>query len=118
MMQDFVPLLAAAALVTKVVALVKYVSVGAWREVATQAVTWAAGVGVVALLAASGFGDGIAAGDTTVGALSAWGVAFAGLTLGSVGSILFYDFRSAVDNTQSSAEPKLGGARRRPAKRG
>lgn len=101
---DFAPLLAAIALIWKIVDFVKYLRARDGEAAITQAAVWAAGVGVIFLLAETNYADGIVLGDLALGAMNAASLLLIGLSMGSSASVLV-DFKKAVDNTDSAAVP-------------
>lgn len=105
---DFVPLLAAAALVAALIDLFRHASGKDWNSVLTQLVSWGAGVGVAALLAGSDFADAFKLGDTgvTLGSANAFSVILFGLTFGAVANKLV-DGLAAIDQTDSQKKPPL-----------
>ncbi len=103
---EFVPAVFMVALVWKLVDLVKYVRNGDVNAALTQLTTYAAGVGVAFLFAATQWADGIMIGDAALSSLSGASLVVAGLALASTGSAL-YDFKKARDNSDSAATPKL-----------
>lgn len=105
---DFVPILAAAAIVKACIDLLRYASGKDWKSVATQIVSWAAGVGVSLLFAASDFADGFKLGDTgvTLGNANTASVLLFGLTFGAVANTIV-DGLKAFDNTDSQKKPPL-----------
>lgn len=108
-MDEFVPLVVAAALVVQLVRFFKDLTAGAFRDALTIAIVWVAGIVVAFLLAASDFAGGIQVAGTALGSLNAASVVLFGVSLGSAGSVVLVEFRKAIDGSQSSAEPKLGG---------
>lgn len=102
---DFAPLLAAIALIWKIVDFVKYLRVRNVDALVTQAGVWLAGVGVTLLLAATDYADGIVIGDLPLGDLNLASLILLGLSIGSSASVLV-DAKKAVDNTDSAAVPK------------
>lgn len=101
---DFAPLLAAIALIWKIVDFVKYLRARNSEAVVTQAAVWFAGVGVIFLLAATDFASAINVGDLSLGTLNAASLILLGLSVGSSASVLV-DVKKAVDNTDSAAVP-------------
>lgn len=101
---DFAPLLAAVALIWKIVDFVKYLRVRNVDAVVTQLGVWVAGVGVTLLLAATNYSDGIVIGDLPLGELNLASLILLGLSIGSTASVLV-DAKKAVDNTDSAAVP-------------
>jgi hypothetical protein len=98
-----------AALVVKFTSVLKYLSSRAFREAATQVIPWVAGVLAVVLAAQADVSEGfIVWGQQALGDLDFWSQVLAGIALGSGGSVV-YDFKKAVDGTDSASEPPLGG---------
>lgn len=97
---EFVPLAIAAATVWKIVSMVKFVTAGDKAKAITQLVTWAAGIGVAFLLAASDFTIEVA--GTNLSDLNSASVIFFGLALGSVSAV-------GYDSLSKNPEPKLMG---------
>ncbi len=104
---EAVGFLALAALVIKVVSVVKALGKDA-NYVVTQVVTWSVGIAVLFLagqaevtqsLVIPGFG-------MTLGTMDAASIVLAGLVLGSTGAFA-YDYKKARDNTDSATEPTL-----------
>ena len=103
---DFVPLLAALALVVKIIDFVKAAKNGDANGIVTQLTTWVAGVAVVFLLAASDFGTGIDVAGYTLDGLNNFSLVLLGLSISSSGSLAF-DFKKSFDNTDSAAVTPL-----------
>ena len=101
-----------AALAGKIVSFIKYLVARDWNAVATQAAVWIAGIVVVLLAAQSEIAD-ITIGDQALSALDFASQVLVGLGLGSAFSFA-YDVKSAVDNTDSAAEPPLTGTNTTP----
>lgn len=97
---EFVPIAVAAALVWKIVSFVKFLMSGDKNKAVTQLVTWAAGIGVAFLLAASDFASSVDVGDHTLGNLNGASVILFGVALGSVAA-------AAYDTLSKNPEPKL-----------
>jgi hypothetical protein len=96
-----------AALVVKVTSVLKYLSAGKTREAITQLIPWLAGVVTVMVAAQANVSEGLVVfGELALGQLNVWSQILAGLALGSGGSLV-YDFKKAVDNSDSAAEPPL-----------
>lgn len=102
---DFVPLVAAIALIWKIVDFVKFVQVRNINAIVTQVGVWVAGVAVLFLLAATDFASGVKIGDSVLGDLNWASVILIGLSIGSSASVLV-DAKKAVDNTDSAAVPR------------
>lgn len=103
---EFVPALAMAALIYKVIDFCRYLRAADVNGVLTQLAAWIAGVLVVLLVAQTDWANGIGVGDKNLGMLSFWSLVFFGLTVGS-GASLVKDTVKAVDNTNSAAIPVL-----------
>lgn len=105
---DFVPLVAAAAVVITALGLVKAVKNKDWNVAVSTVAAWIIGVVVVLLLAGSDFGDRIALGDTgeTLGSLDLAGLLLVGLVFSSFAQTL-YDVIKAVDNTTTTKRDPL-----------
>jgi hypothetical protein len=99
-------LAAAAALIQKVVDFVKLVSVRDKDAIVAQLETWLAGFGVIWLLAQANFAERTNIGSQDLGEINMAGLVLLGLTGGSVASVL-YDFKRAVDRTDSAAMPAI-----------
>jgi hypothetical protein len=96
-------------LIAKVTSVLKYLTASEWREAATQAATWIAGIAVVWVASQASATQAFTIwGEITLGSLDIWSVILAGVALASGASVV-YDFKKARDNTDSAAEPKLGG---------
>lgn len=101
---DFAPLLAAIALIWKIVDTVKYLRAGNRDAVFTQLGVWFAGVGVVLLLAATDFANGIEVAEFSMDKLNIASLILLGLTIGSSASVAV-DLKKAIDNSDSAAVP-------------
>lgn len=104
---ETVGFLALAALVVKVVGVIKAIGKDS-NYVITQAVTWAVGVAVLFLAGQAAVTEAIMLPGfaTPLGAMDAASVVIAGLVLGSSAAFA-YDVRKSLDNSDSAAEPKL-----------
>ena len=106
---EVVTLASLAALVWKIMSVVKDATGGESRSAVTQVVTWVVGIGVAMFAAHTDITAGIEVWDgMQFGDLDLGGQVLAGLTLASTASV-GYDVKTAVDNTDSAAEPPLGG---------
>lgn len=103
---DFIPLVVAAATIWKVVDFVKFAKARDASSIATQIVTWVAGVSMAFLLAESDFGAGLDVAGHALANLNGASVVLFGLGLGSTASGVV-DFKKARDNTDSAAVPSL-----------
>lgn len=105
-MDSLTPILLLAALTTKATSLLKFINAKEWSRVVAQLLAFALGIGVMFLVKAGGLANGLVIAGHNVSDLNGWGTAIAGIIGASVGSTI-YDFRAAVDNTDSAAEPSL-----------
>lgn len=105
MFDNFAPLVAAVSLIWALVRFGKQVLARQAREAVTQAITWGAGIGVVALLAWSDFADGIEVAGKSLAGLNAASLVLLGVTAASTASTA-YEFKKSFDNSESAAEPK------------
>lgn len=97
-------------LVAKVMSFVKYLTGAQYREAGTQALTWLAGVLVVVVASAADVTqDLVIFGEMVLEDLSGLSQILAGLSLSSTASFA-YDFKKALDNSDSASEPPLGGS--------
>lgn len=105
---DFVPLLAAAALVKAALDLVKFARDKDANGVVSILAAWLIGVGVVFLLAGTDFAGGIELGSTGVNLDTAnnFTLILVGVTFAAVAQAL-HDTLQAVDNTDSQKKPPL-----------
>lgn len=103
---DFAPMLAAVALIWKIVDFAKVVRVRDVDAIVSQVAVWAAGVIVMFLLAATDFATGVDIGGRDASALNWASLVLVGLSIGSVASTA-YDFKRAIDRTDSAAQPSL-----------
>lgn len=103
---EFIPVVAMAALILKLIDFVRYARGGDANGIVTQLATWFAGVVVVLLVAQTDWADGIAIGDMNLGTLGFWSLVFYGLSAGSAASFA-KDTLKSVDNSNSSAIPVL-----------
>lgn len=99
-------LAALVALGMKVVSLLKFLRSGWTDDAFTQVVTWVVGVVIVFLAAEADITQDVALYGTTLGAANVASKILIGMSLLSIGSVL-YDFRKARDNTDSAIEPNL-----------
>lgn len=95
-------------LVHKVIDFAKFVSAKEWPSVISQGLSFAGGVGVTFLAAASSIGTHVALYGTQLGAANGADKVLVGLALGSAAS-LTKDFINSRDNTDSAAVPTWGG---------
>jgi carbon starvation protein CstA len=100
---EFVPLLAAAALVVSALNLVKFVKNRDWNGTVSTGAAWVIGVGVTLLLAESDFAESIAIGDTgqNLATANTFSLILVGVTFAAVAQQL-YDYKRALDQTDSA----------------
>lgn len=105
---DFVPLLAAAAIVMSLVNLLKHIRAKDWNSVTTQLVSWGAGLLVAWMLAESDFAESVKLGDTgfTLGNVNGFSLVLFGLTFGAAANVLT-DGLKAIDGNDSQKKPPL-----------
>lgn len=103
---EFVPIVAMTALIVKLIDFLRYAVARDRNGVATQITAWAGGVIVFLLVAQTAWADGIPIGSRPLSRLSVWSLVFAGMTLGSMGSVI-KDTLKSVDNHNSSVIPTL-----------
>lgn len=97
------------ALAAKVTSVIKYATAGQWRDVATQLVTWVVTVAALLIGAQAEVAQGIVIwGERTLADLDVWSLILVGLSIGS-GASFAYDFKKAIDGTDSASEPPLTG---------
>ncbi len=106
---EFVPILIIMGLVKKTVDFARYIKAGDINAVATQVLAWAAGFGALALAAHTPWAAGLVFGDVSLASMNIAAQIFAGIAIGSSGSVLLVDVPKALDNTQSAAVPPLIG---------
>lgn len=109
-MEELTPVVLLAALATQVTTIIKFLTAGYFRQAVTAVVPWA--VSFVALVLAAHAGE---INDYTLpglsdplGAMDVSSLLFAAAVLGSSGGLL-YKVITAIDGTDSAAEPPLGG---------
>lgn len=103
---DVLTLAALAALAAKLVSALKYLLDRDTRQFLTQLIVWVAGVLVVLVAAQADIAAGIVVGSTPLSALDIWSQVLVGLQLSSTAAFA-YDFKKAIDGTDSAAEPPL-----------
>jgi hypothetical protein len=109
-MEDLTPVIMLAALVTQVTTIIKFLSAGYLRQAFTAVVPWL--VAFLALLLganASEINDYVLPGlSEPLHAMDVSSLLFAAAVLGSSGGLL-YKAITAIDGSDSAAEPPLGG---------
>lgn len=106
MSELFVPMAVFAAMVLKLTDLLKFAKNRDVNGVATIALAWVAGFVVALLFAQSAWAKGIVFGDQTLAGLNLASLVIIGFAASSVGGVLF-DFKKALDGTDSAAVPSL-----------
>jgi hypothetical protein len=94
--------------VLKLVDFIKYARNGDWNGVLTLLTGWAAGLIAVALFVRTQWADEIRVGNETLEQLSTWSKVVFAFAASSVAAVL-YDFKKAIDNTDTASTPKLQG---------
>ena len=102
---EFVPALALAALVIKIIDFFKYLSNRDLNGAGTQLVVWAAGVGAVFLYAQTAWADTIDFGGS-LSTLNGWSLLAVGLSVGSGASVVKDGFH-ALDNSLTTKQQHL-----------
>lgn len=103
---EFIPVAMAGALLWKVIDFLKALRAGDWNKVVTQLVAWAAGVGVLFLVASTQFAAEITVGKFNLDALDGSTKFFVGLMLSSIVGVT-YSVKKAIDGTDSDSQPPL-----------
>lgn len=103
---EFVPSLAMAALILKLVDFARYARNRDLNGVFTQAVVWAAGIAVVGMVAQTAWANGFVFSGVPLSKLGFWSQVFVGLSLASTTSLI-KDTLKSVDNQNSSKIPTL-----------
>lgn len=109
-MEDLTVVLMLAAVATQVTTIVKFLTAGQIRNAVTALVPWAVAFVVLALGAHAGeVNDFVLPGlSAPLGDMDVASLLFAAAAVGSSGGFL-YKAVTAIDNTDSAAEPPLGG---------
>jgi len=97
-----------AMLASKLLDFAKFLRAKDWNAVFTQVSAWAIGVAVLWVAGTAEVFKGVVipALDTSIGSLDAGGLFLVGLSLTSLLSTV-YDFKKALDNTDSAKTPPL-----------
>jgi ABC-type branched-subunit amino acid transport system permease subunit len=96
------------ALVLKLVDFLKYLKNGDSNGIVTLLLGWAAGVAAVQIISWTQWNDEIKIGDETLNSLSFASQIVLGFVATSVAAVV-YDFKKAVDNSDSAKTPNLVG---------
>lgn len=101
---------ALAATAVKFTSLLKYLTARQFRQAVTTVTPWVAGVAALAVGAHANVMDKVTlpGGGPPLSRLDVGSIVLAGIALGASGSFVF-DFKKAVDGTDSAVEPPLGG---------
>jgi hypothetical protein len=94
------------ALVLKLVDLLKYMRNGDGNGVLTLLLGWGAGVLAVQLIRLTEWDDEIKIGAESLDTLTFWSQVVLGFVATSVASVV-YDFKKAIDNTETASTPRL-----------
>lgn len=108
-MEPLIVLAGLAFLANKIVSTLKYLLTPEKRKDGfTQLVVWVVAVAVMGLASMAEVTETFVVPGTTqpLGDLDFWSLLIVGLMAGSGGSVV-YDFRKAIDNTDTAAEPAL-----------
>lgn len=103
---DALTLVTLAAVVWKIVEVVKNGITGSWGKVITQLVVWGAGIGVAFLAAQSDVASEIEVWDTTLGRLDSASLLLLGVGLSSVSGV-GYETKKALDNDDSAKQDSI-----------
>ena len=103
---EFIPTLALAALVLKLIDFARYARAGDMNGVVTQLATWISGVLVLLLVAKTDWAGGIEIAGFPLSKLNFWSQVFYGLSLASTAS-LAKDVLKSVDSNNSTVIPTL-----------
>lgn len=105
-MDTFIPAVAMAALIFKVMDFLKNLTNKNWNSVVTQLITWVSGVVVVVLYAQTSWADQFGFADEVLSKMNFASLIAVGLGAASFSSVA-YDFKKARDNTDSAMQPRL-----------
>lgn len=103
---EFVPAIAAIALIMKIIDFVRYARARDVNGVVTQLATWAAGTIVFLLVAQTTWAEDIVIADRPMNQLGFWSLVFAGISVASAASVA-KDALKAVDNHNTAKIPTL-----------
>jgi len=115
-MEPLLLLLGLAFAANKVVSVVKSLTSGDFNTPVTQLLVWAAAIGGLFLAANADVTEHLivpGVSDQTLGTLGGASLVLLGLIAGSTGSVV-YDFKKAIDGSDSAAEPRLLDAHNTP----
>jgi len=96
------------AVVLKLVDFIKYARNGDWNGVLTLLTGWLAGLVAVFVFVQTEWADEITIGSETLDQLTVWSKVVFAFAASSVAAVL-YDFKKAVDNTDTASTPKMQG---------
>ena len=105
-MEQLLPVALVGALVYALINFLKQLTNKQWSAALTQVCTWLGGVIVVVLASRSSFGPNVVVAGVPLSAANAADLAIIGLSASSLFSA-FYDFKRAVDNTDSASTSSL-----------
>ena len=103
---EFLPIIAMVTLVVKVIDFARYARARDINGIATQLLTWVAGILVVLLAARTDWAAQLRVGEFSLADLNSWSQVFWGLSFASTASFS-KDVTKAVDNSNSAAIPTL-----------
>lgn len=95
------------ALVLKLVDFIKHLVSRDWNGFFTLLIGFAGGIAAVQIMRSTQWGDEIKIGDETLDTLSGASQIVLGLVATSVAAVV-YDFKKAVDKTDTASTPRLG----------
>lgn len=112
---DFVPLVAAIALIYAIVNVIKQLQGGQTKEAVTQLLTWLVAVAIVLLLGASSFASTVQVGDWTLTSMNFAGQILFALSLASTSNVLYDVIPKSTPTLGASSDQAAGlGAQRLP----
>ena len=98
------------AVILKLVDFIKYARNADWNGVLTLLTGWLAGLVAVFVFLQTEWADEITIGSETLDQLTVWSKVVFAFAASSVAAVL-YDFKKAVDNTDTASTPKIQGGR-------
>ena len=103
---EFVPIVAMAALILKVIDFLRYTVAADINGAGTQLIVWVAGIATTFLVAHTEWADGVEVGGVALAKLGFWSLVFVGLSTSSVAAA-GKDLLKSLDNANSSKIPTL-----------
>jgi hypothetical protein len=95
-----------AALVWKIMAVIKNAVHATWDPVLTQVLAWVIGVALVALAAHANISSGVVIWGSTLGCLDGWSIVLLGVSISSLGGAAV-EVKKAIDNQDTAKQPSL-----------